>query len=153
MTKEIPLTQGKVALVDDDDFEELSKHKWYPNTRGYAWANIRGKNTLMHRLLMGDIGKRQVDHINGNKLDNRKSNIRPCTQSENNANTGKNKKNTSGYRGVIYRKDICLWRAYLGLNGERISLGHYETPQAAARAYYAAARVAFGEFARPNFED
>jgi len=153
MTKEIPLTKGKMAIVDDDDFEELSKYKWNLHPKGYGYSKIFGKNTLMHRFIIGDIGDSHVDHANGNGLDNRRINLRPCTRSENMANRrGCQRNNTSGYCGVAYHKKRGRWRAEIGLNGNKIFLGFYDTPEAAARAYDAAARVAFGEFAKLNFD-
>jgi len=156
MTKEIPLTKGKMAIVDDDDFERVSKRSWYYHPNGYA-INIERvmghkKTVYMHRFIIGDIGRLQVDHQNGNKLDNRKSNLRPCTVNENQANSGKRKKNTSGYCGVSRQGGTKEWYAKIGFNKNTIWLGSYDTPDAAARAYDAAARVAFGEFAKLNFD-
>ena len=110
--KEIQLTQGKVALVDDEDYEYLNQWKWYANEwkggKLYAVRNVRKNKQYigyesMHRLLSSNKDKKLVtDHINGNTLDNRKSNLRICTISENTKNRQIQKNNKSGFKGVRY---------------------------------------------------
>lgn len=160
--KEIPLTQGKVALVDDEDYEELSKHKWYAawraSSRTYYAARpvcgkVRGKMVYMHRELLGLTDRRQRgDHIDHNGLNNQRSNIRACSQSQNLANM-RLRKNASGYKGVTFHPFSGLWHAHLQFMGKPISLKYHRTAEAAARAYDRAARKHFGEFACCNFEE
>ena len=158
--REIPLSQGKFAKVDDDDFQRISKYKWsYIN--GYAKrAQYRedGERRLygLHRFIMGlsmesDL---MVDHINGDKLDNRKENLRICTKGQNNNNHGpKNRlgKSTSKYKGVSYKKDtVKKWRARIAVEGREINLGRFSSEIEAARAYNDAAIKYFGEYAWLN---
>ncbi|MHB1641783.1 MAG: AP2 domain-containing protein [Acidithiobacillus sp.] len=155
---EIPLTQGQVALIDDEDFELVSRHKWYarwsPDTKSfYALTKIRnpdGKRTtlLMHRLVMSAQPGQQVDHIHHLTLDNRKSELRLCTGSQNQHNQGVNSKNTSGYKGVYWQKRNQKWRSCIKVNGKRISLGLFLTPELAHAAYCRAALELHGDFAR-----
>ena len=153
---EIPLTQGQVALIDDEDYDLVSQYKWYarwdPHTKSfYAVTNIRkpnGKRTvlLMHRLIMNAKKGEQVDHINHNTIDNRKSELRLCTQSQNQHNRGCNSKNSSGYKGVCWRKARQKWQAQIVLNGEKIYLGCFQTPEEAHSAYCKAAQELHGDF-------
>lgn len=103
----------------------------------------------MHRLVMGvEDPKIQVDHINHETLDNRRSQLRLCTQRQNSFNTRKHSNNTSGFKGVTQRKDSGKWGAYIRINGRKKTLGAYATPELAARAYAEAAATHHGEFAR-----
>lgn len=151
MTREIPLTQARIALVDDDDFERLmAVGKWQLATCGgrhYAQHGGNGWCVRMHVLLMGGIG--MVDHINGDGLDNRRSNLRLATSSQNGANIPAPSHNTSGYKGVSLYKRTGRWRAYAGANARH--LGYFATAEEAARAYDAAATETWGNFARLNF--
>lgn len=158
MTKQIPLTQGKVAIVDDDDFETLSVHKWCVNNYGYAVRrskviNGQSKILLMHRVIMDAPSGMEVDHKNMNPLDNRKSNLRICSSSQNKHNKVPQVDNTTGYKGVSKRVDTGKYRAYIFVNGKQLTLGNYISAEQAARAYDAAAKKYFGEFAHPNFPD
>jgi len=157
--KEIQLTQGKVAIVDDDDFEYLNQWKWFANNqcgKFYARTNIPNKNgkrgsILMHRLILKILkSKLQVDHLNHITLDNRKCNIRVCTQSENLQNCNKYNNNTSGYKGVNYNKINKKWQASIGVNKAKIYIGSYINPIDAAKAYNEAAIKYHGEFANLN---
>jgi len=94
-----------------------------------------------------------VDHINGNPLDNRKSNLRICTHAENSNNTGPRKNNTSGYKGVYWAKRNKRWLAQITHNGKQVYIGHYKDKEEAARAYDAKAKEFQGEFAYLNFPD
>ena len=158
--KMIPLSQGKFAKVDEDDFERVNQYKWsYIN--GYAQrAKYRqdGKRRLygLHRFVMGlsmesDL---MVDHINGDKLDNRKVNLRICTKGQNNNNHGpKNRlgKGTSKYKGVSYKGDtVKKWRSRITIGRKEINLGRFDSEEEAARAYNEAAKEHFGEFAWLN---
>jgi len=135
MTKEIQLTKGRVALVDDDDYEYLSQWNWQANFNRnagvfYARRNHRigGRQvtTWMHRLILDAKKGQQVDHQNHDTLDNRKKNIRIVTHKENNKNKGIGKDNTSGVLGVWWRKDIMKWSVRIVHEGRRINLGCFD---------------------------
>jgi len=145
--KSIPLSQGKFALVDDDDYEWISKKKWY--FRGNGYAAHRG--VLMHRAILKTPKGMSTDHIDGNKLNNQKSNLRICTHTENIQNSKRNSGNVSGYKGVSQDKARGRWRAYIKSNKRMIHLGYFLTAEDAAHAYDEAARKYHGEFARTNF--
>jgi hypothetical protein len=152
--KKIQLTQGKVSLVDDSDFDELSKHKWCYRSDGYAVRMSSYPNPKiirMHRVIAGTPDGMDTDHINGDKLDNRRANLRTCTRSENMRNDGKHSDSTSGYKGVTWRKDTKKWQAQLGVKYKHINLGSFDTAEEAARFYDVAANAYHGEFARTNF--
>jgi hypothetical protein len=153
----IPLTQGQVALIDDEDFELVSPYKWHaywnPGTRSfYASTTIRkpdGKRTplLMHRLIMNAQKGEHVDHIYHQTLDNRKSELRVCTPAQNGWNRGLQANNTSGYKGVNWDKQSRKWKAQIRHNGKIINLGRYATPELANEARCRGAAELHGEFA------
>lgn len=155
----IPLTKGLVAIVDAADYEWLSQFNWHA-TRGNAsklfyaartlWLEGGKKRTLlMHRAILGlpPEDHRQCDHRNGNRLDNRRANLRPATLIQNHANAPMRRTNTSGYKGVRLHKFSGLWHARITLNYREISLGYFKTPEAADAAYRATAKRIHGEFA------
>jgi hypothetical protein len=155
--KLIPLTRGQNAIIDDDDFESVSKHKWQAWTSRtfdsfYATSSkrINTKTTMikMHRLIAGVIGLDgvYVDHINGNGLDNRRSNLRICSHSENMKNCKRYTSNKSGYKGVGFHNG--KWRARINIDRKSIFLGHFSTAEEAHAAYCEAAKRLYGEFAR-----
>ena len=150
--KTIELTQGKVTIVDDDDFERLNQWKWRYNTNGYAIRSISrkpGKRTIrMHREIIGTPDGMETDHINCNKLDNRKENLRFCNRSQNEANRFKYNNNTSGRKGICWNKDRQKWVAQIQVNGKGVYLGRFTDIEDAAKAYEKAATEYFGEFAR-----
>jgi hypothetical protein len=152
--KNIQLTQGKVAIVDDADFEWLSQWPWFFST-GYAIRRegklFGRKNIMMHRLIMNTPEGMDTDHINGDKLDNRRENLRVCTRSQNMQNTTRRSDNTSGYKGVDWDKENGKWRAEIKVDSRRINLGRYDSAEEAALAYDRAAREYHGEFANTNF--
>ena len=152
--KLILLTRGKVALVDDEDYAALSAHKWQCSTKGSAVRNVRagGKRTLlyMHRVLLNASDDYFVDHINGNTLDNRRSNLRLATQAQNQCNRGPQKNNTSGFKGVTFNKRCGAFAAKITVAGKRKFLGYFDTPQAAHTAYCIAAAAHHGAFARTS---
>lgn len=158
-TREIPLTQNRVALVDAVDYDlVMGVGKWYADVhRGgrliYAAHNVyRGPVRIgTERLHTFLTGWPLVDHINGNGLDNRRANLRPATRSRNQQNRSLPSNNRSGFKGVSYARARSRWAAYIRVNGRAINLGRYLTAEEAARAYDAAARELHGEFARLNF--
>lgn len=151
MTKEIQLTQGKATLVDDEDFEYLSQWKWSV-AAGYARRKKNNKCILLHRFIMNAPDNMQVDHVNMNILDNRKSNLRICTKSQNTANRNKPATNTSGYKGV-YKINENTWTASIKVNNITKHLGRFDNAIDAARAYDKEAKKIYGIFSRPNFKD
>lgn len=163
MSKKIELTRGYVALVDNVDYEELSQYKWLTLTNSHSdhiYAarhnpNKRPSLLLMHRQILGLTDpKVHTDHVNGDGLDNRRSNIRACTPRENMQNQKISSINTSGFKGVdVNRMGKCNpWRASIRVNDKNIYIGVYSTPEMAARAYDEAAIEHFGKFARTNVD-
>lgn len=146
----IPLTQNKSAVVDDEDYERLKNKMWQYSSCGYATAY---PGEFMHRVVM-NLSKYDginVDHINGDKLDNRKENLRVCTQAQNIANSKINKSNKSGYKGVYWNKERHKWSTQIKFNRKSMHIGHFVDLEDAAHAYDTKARELFGEFAKTNF--
>jgi hypothetical protein len=149
----IELTQGLFAIVDEIDHAFLSSFNWCVTTAGYAYRVIRlecGRRTSepMHRTIMGLAHKEKtnVDHINGEKLDNRRSNLRICTVAQNQMNRKKSKSNKSGFKGVTFFRK--RWRANIRYGGKQVCLGSYDTPNEAHEVYCLMADMLYGEFAR-----
>ncbi len=157
--KKIFLTQGKVAIVDDEDHFWLSMWVWCCHNGGYAVRNERcskiRKIVLMHRVILerklGHSNFEQVDHKDGDRLNNRKANLRVATNAQNMRNRGKNVNNTSGYKGVTWFKRDKNWTASIWVNGVRIHLGYFNCKIEAAKAYDIAAKKYHREFAVLNF--
>jgi hypothetical protein len=152
----VPLAAGVHALVDANDLPLVEPFGWSLDpTRRYAVAYLdaldRARCVRMHRLIMQARPDQVVDHINGNGLDNRRANLRLCTQAENTRNRRKGA-GTSRYKGVSLAKGRTKpWRAQIR-HGEKVRcLGYFGDEAEAARAYDAAARATFGAFARMNF--
>ncbi len=152
--KTIELTQEKVAIVDDEDYEHLNQFKWYFHNVGYAARTIynNGKQgiVLMHRLINDTLEGLDTDHINHIKLDNRKDNLRTVTRSENQHNRLKNKKGSSIYKGVCWYGALNKWSAYIRVNGNKIHLGYSDNEKDMAIAYNKAAIKYHGGFAMLN---
>ena len=155
MSKEIQLTQGKVAIVDDEDFERINQWKWYYGG-GYAGRNKKRTKGIprglsLHCFIMGKPSDGlEVDHIDGNKLNNQKSNLRIATRSQNAMNVGITKRNKSGYKGVSWHKCSNKWEVRIRINGKKLHLGLFINKEDAAKAYNDAAKLHHGEFANLN---
>ncbi len=147
MAKVINLTQNQVTIVDDEDFQYFEQFKWHYTTYGYAKNNKLG---LLHRIILDVNFNQDVDHKNGNKLDNRKCNLRICNKSQNGMNRNITKKSTSGYKGVYWKKDRNKWRAQIQVNKKSIFIGYFENKEDAAKAYNEAAVKYHKEFAKLN---
>lgn len=146
--KKIPLNKGH-ALVDDGDFALVSSLKWYVNDSGYALSTSTPR-IRMHRLILGKKASKYTDHINGNKLDNRRVNLRACTNAQNMRNIPAKKQNTSGFKGVTWQEDCRRWKAQIKVNYKNIHVGIFKVKEDAARAYNDAALKYFGKFAWLN---
>jgi hypothetical protein len=158
----IPLTRGKYAIVDPEDYQRLAKYKWHveAGTRTfYAVRHIyikpgKKKYSPMHRYIIDVSEGIFVDHINQNGLDNRKANLRLATRVQNSWNRQKTNKNTwSKYKGVCFHKRDKKWQAKIGLNGQVKHLGTFNSESNAAKAYDRAAKKYHGQFAVLNFKD
>lgn len=141
--KEIPLTQGKFAIVDDDDFDTLNQYKWtahhHHNRVNYAVRSVyytpKPKMLSMHRVILNATPGTQIDHINGDGLDNRKSNLRFTTTRQNSHNRRPLVPKKSKYPGVFWRKDTHKWRAIISIDGKLRHLGQYESDYEAYVVY------------------
>lgn len=150
--KEIPLSKGQVALVDDADYEWLSKRRWHVDSDGYAVGWDGNTKTKMHRIIVGAEKNEQVDHINRNRLDNQRTNLRRCTQEDNHKNIRHSPRGTSRFKGVHWDKEHRKWRVSLSVDTRILFVGRFDDEIAAAKAYDVAARHYHGEFATLNFE-
>lgn len=128
-------------VTDSDSYEKIKMYKWSLNSHGYVKS---GKNTILHRIIAGCTdGKIHIDHIDRDRLNNRSSNLRFATISENQRNTALTKRNSSGFKGVSRFEDI--WQAAIRVNNEQIYLGHFKTKETAALAYDKAVKKYHGE--------
>lgn len=157
--KLILTTKKQEILVDEQDYKNipmLANMKWMISTNGYAickkYDKLIHKYSIfrMHRLVMNALIGYDVDHIDGNKLNNQKANLRICTRSENARNKKMSKSNTSGYKGVCWFKEREKWMVKISPNGKSITVGYFDNLKEAARAYNAKAVELFGEFALLN---
>lgn len=166
--KEIPLRShkypGLVALVDDEDYERVSQHVWWPSksvNTFYAVTRPKGRRSdykptiYLHKLILGV--PEAIDHCDGNGLNCQRNNLRPATNKQNMHNRTKQNgiKHNPPYKGVTAEPNsrINPWKAAIVIDGKRKHIGGFPTPEAAAYAYDKAAREAFGEFARTNFQE
>lgn len=158
MTKKIPLTQGKFALVDDEDFECLSSFKWHYHSgyakRGKFISRIDGKQKIkifyMHREIIKTPDDMITDHIDGDGLNNQRHNLRIASRAQNAMNSKTIKKSFSNVKGVSWHKGAGKWQSKIVVNGQTKYLGHFADIDSATQAYNAAAIEHFGEFARLN---
>lgn len=153
---------GHTAIYVSDVDADLATYTWFVNSNGYAirltarpqHATVRMHRVVMERMLDRPLARYEcVDHANGDRLDNRRENLRLCTNSENGFNRDLPAHNTTGYKGVYRATPGCRkpWQAAITINRQKTHLGTFDTPQAAARAYDEAAQQLVGEYARGNF--
>jgi AP2 domain-containing protein len=154
----IPLTQGKVTVIDFEDFEKVRLYKWHAqrvNNHWYARAytgreNKKSQLTYLHKFLCN--GEQDTDHRDGDGLNNQRRNLRACSKSENQRSVRRKKDGaTSKFRGVSLCRQTNRWRAQIYYGRRQHVLGRYDNAENAARAYDAAAKEYFGEFASLNF--
>lgn len=164
MSKEIPLTKDKVAIVDDEDYEYLMQWKWGGHERGYAQrygkrSREGRKVVLMHRVIVERMRGApipeglQVDHIDRDTSNNQRGNLRLATIQENARNRAGRQNTISQYKGVAWHKHKRKWIASIKDHGKSQHLGYFASEEEAGRAYDARARELFGEFALLNFPD
>lgn len=154
MSKQIPLTKGYSVIVDDEDYDMLMAYKWHTSRFGYAQTSVGGRKNkrgiLMHRLLLEEPQGMEVDHVNGNRLDNRRCNLRLVTHAQNMKNMNSNTNTSSRFKGVSWCKSRNLWEVNIQADDQPTHIGRYASEVAAAKAYNAAALELHGEFARLN---
>lgn len=152
----IALTQGKFAIVDEEDYEYLIQWEWKCSGRyasRYVWDGKKVTHILMHRIVANTPKGMRTDHINHDGFDNRKSNLRICTQSQNCHNKRSNKdknKGASKYKGVYFSKLLNKWHVQINIKGKNTHLGVFIEEEDAAIAYNVAAQLFFNEYAYLN---
>lgn len=158
--KKVPLSRGLFAIVDDEDFDRVMGRTWSAEKSKvgwYAYTNLTGgkgkkhTSTRMHRFILNSKPREQVDHRDGNGLNNVRSNLRPASNTQNSRNSRK-KPGKNKFKGVYKDKRPLSkpWMAHIKVNYKRIFLGRWKTERQAAKAYNAAALEHFGEFAKLN---
>ena len=157
LVKKIKLTKGYITLIDDEDYERVSKHSWYINKGSYAESTINNKGVRLHRFILNPPEGMLIDHINGDGLDNRKENLRIASPRQNQANSlGKPINRKSKYKGVIYYPNAHKrkWRARLFISKHKsIHLGFFSSEEEAAKAYDVKSKELYGEFAKLNLHE
>jgi hypothetical protein len=148
--RKIYLTKGKFTIVDDEDFEWINQWKWCATLSGYAkrtiWINGKHKDVFMHRLIMSTPKGLEIDHLNLDKLDNRKENLRNCTHSQNMQNRKVTKNNKLGIKGISLSQH--KWRSRINVNNKNILLGSFEKMEDAMEAYRIGVKKYYGEHGR-----
>lgn len=150
----IPLSQGQEAIIDVEDVEDIGKYTWFcavHKGKPYARRNTRGEDgarycVYLHRVLIACAGDLDIDHINGNGLDNRRSNLRLATRSQNMMNRSSQANNRSGYRGVCWQHEKRKWRATIWVAGRKTHLGDFKDIEEAHAAYVSASLRLHGVF-------
>ena len=146
----IPLSGGGYAWVDADDYEWLNQYHWRL-VNGYPSRREKQREVLMHRAIMQPPPGKVVDHIDGNRRNACRANLRICTRGENQCNQRKRRKGHSRFKGVTFHKPMGKWTAQYRFKGRLYHLGYFDDEAEAARAYDYAAVQVFGEFACVNF--
>ena len=144
--REIELYSGEIALVDSEDFELVSKHRWHRHPMGYAATKIKDKTVLMHRLVLP--GHPRLDHRDRNKLNNQKYNLRPATGSQNAANRISRLSDPTKLKGVRFHNGG--FESYIKKDGQYLSIGRFSSQRQAAKAYNEKALEFWGEYALLN---
>jgi hypothetical protein len=155
----VPLTQGKFAVIDAADADDILRFRWcfdkgYATRKRQAWETPGSRLIAMHRQILGiqNAGRWVLgDHRDGERLNNRRSNLRRVTAKENASNKASQRGSSSPFLGVGWHVRLKRWEAAISNGGKRYWLGYYADAEEAARAYDRAARRAYGEFARTNF--
>ena len=150
--KKIQLTRGLYTVVDEEDYDRLINRTWYASKSGNTFVARSDSPTriLMHRLILNAENGIEVDHIDGNSLNNLRSNLRLCSHRLNICNQRTQLYKSSMYKGVSWSKVAKRWHAYIKCSGVRSHLGYFDTQEEAAKAYNNAAITLFGEFAKIN---
>jgi hypothetical protein len=153
LLKEIPLTQGKFAMVDDTDYEAVSRFKWHAHFDDHNWYAIRRTKTghqKMHIFLMQPPAGVEIDHKDRNGLNNQRGNLRICLHHQNMSNTFRPTLNRSGFKGVSWKKRNRKWCAQIAVKRVVKHIGLFDSKEDAARAYDTQAELLHGEFALTN---
>lgn len=155
MTKTIPLSRGKTAFVDDEDYENLIRYRWYakPSNRNWyavTYNNKSKKQINMENFIIDNPNGLIIDHINRNGLDNQRKNLRLATKTQNLRNSRKRRNTSSKYKGVSLYKRYNKWEANIRVNKKLLHLGFFDDEKEAAMAYNEAAKKHFGDFANLN---
>jgi len=145
----VKMGQEKSMIIDDCDYHLIKDHTWSYDGR-YARSTRRTKRKYAHRLIMKANKGQMIDHINGDKLDNRRENLRFCSRHQNAANMQKMRGGSSKFKGVSFDKTTQNWRAKIGFHGKSLCAGRHETQTKAALAYNKKALELFGKFAHLN---
>lgn len=132
--------------IDDEDLERVMQHSWLLDSNGYISTTVKCKTIRLHRFLMNAPKGTYVDHVDRNKMNNHKSNLRFCSQQQNSFNQHRGDKYSSKYKGVSWNKCCKMWQAKLAINKEQIYLGVYDNENDAAMAYNTAALKYFGGY-------
>lgn len=143
------IINGNIVHIDGEDFEKVMRYQWHIST-GYAYTQIDGKKISLHRFLLKVPEDMHVDHIDGNPLNNKKTNLRFANRSQNMMNTKKYKNNKSGHKGVYWNNQMKKWQAKINVNKKSIYLGSFESIERAVKAYNNAALVYHREYGRIN---